>query len=205
MPLLIDTESAEDVDKPSTPDVIKLNAVFTPTELMEFKTTTPEVTCTVLPRRMTSSIRRRLSTKSKNKSGLRMSTSDIPDEPPFPIADNDDVIFGALPGSVETLPSMTSLTETPVDVRKSKSRSLFKRRNRHSLRRKSEPGLAKHGVSKKSDKGEIKASKSDEGQCSVGLDDNYSMVFILFGYEKRFSHDHSLRPLRPFLWASFEI
>ncbi|KAK3742086.1 hypothetical protein QZH41_017546 [Actinostola sp. cb2023] len=164
MPIEMETHAtAEEEDKPATPDIVKLNAVFSPTELMAFKTATPEVTCTVLPRRMTSSIRRRLSSKSRSKSGLRMSTSDIPDEPPFRYSVDDSFILGARPGSIETLPSMSSLASSSGDVRKSKGRSLFRRRNRNSIRRKSEPGLAKHGI-KKPEKSEIKPSRSTEGE-----------------------------------------
>lgn len=168
MPLSIETHTAEEEDKPSIPDIVKLSAVFS-AGLMEFRTATPEVTCNTLSRRMTSSIRRRLSSKSKNKSSLRMSTSDIPDEPPFPYSDNDDVLFGARPGSIETLPSIASLGPSSAEVRKSKGRSLFRRKNRHSLRRKSEPGIAKHGV-KKAEKNEIKPSKSEEGEISFALE-----------------------------------
>ena len=166
MPLTIETNSAEDQDKPTTPDIIKLNAVFSPTELMEFKTTISEAPSTPFSRRMTSSIRRRLSSKSKTKTGQRMSTSDIPDEPPFPYSVDDTALFGARPGSIETLPSMASLASSSSDVRKSKGRSLFRRRNRNSMRRKSEPGLAKHGIKKTNEKGEVKPSRSTEGKLN---------------------------------------
>jgi len=92
-----------------------------------------------------------------------MSTSDIPDEPPFRYSVDDSFILGARPGSIETLPSMSSLASSSGDVRKSKGRSLFRRRNRNSIRRKSEPGLAKHGI-KKPEKSEIKPSRSTEGE-----------------------------------------
>lgn len=164
MPPSIEHEPLEQENKPLTPEIAKLNAVYTPTELLEFKTTPSEIMRTALPRRMTSSIRRRLSSKSKNKSSQRMSTSDIPDEHPFPYSVDDGVLFGARPGSVETLPSMTSLSPSS-EVRKSKGRSLFRRRNRNSMRRKSEPGLAKLAVHKKSEtKNEIKPSRSTEGE-----------------------------------------
>ncbi|XP_031570489.1 unconventional myosin-IXa-like [Actinia tenebrosa] len=168
-PLTIKTERADE-EKSEVPDVVKLNTVYSPTQLMELNTSTVDISCTAFPRRMTSRIRRSLSTKSKTKLGQRMSTSDIPDERPLTQYSMDDDILADLKQgstSTETLPSLTSLSSSSGDVRKSKGRSLFRRKNRNSFRRKSEPGLAKNSVKKqekheKSEKNEIKQSRSTE-------------------------------------------
>ncbi|XP_048577592.1 unconventional myosin-IXAa [Nematostella vectensis] len=157
-PLMVNTHRAEQ-QRGLDLDVIKLTPMRSPKEVLQIqenKIASADNPPSTFSRRVSTSIRRRLSTKSKNKQ-QRSSTSDIPDVVPTAPPEDEDVLEEPRLGSTTAIYEIGKLSASSENIRKTK-RSIFRRRNRHSMRRKSEPGLAKNSTKRSA----IKPSRSEE-------------------------------------------